>query len=119
MAQFSHLGIVTTKQISTAATITNAVTSYSNSFKFNVSAGFAAIEVKTITGATAISQQCSTDNANWYDPTDYAGNPLGVVATAVSAAGYYQYSPVIAPYIRYKYVPTSTGTITTNFIGQE
>lgn len=117
--QFSHLGILAVKTITNAQTLTNGVTSFSNSVEVNPWAGFACIEVVAMTATTAISQQCSSDNVNWYDPVDGFGNSLGVVSTSTTGAKYIQYSPVLSKYIRYKYVPTGTGTATVKLIIEE
>ena len=76
--------------------------------------GFVAMQA-IISGASpsvTISQQCSIDNVNWYDPTDATGTALGAVATALTASRYAQVSPVICKYIRYKFTPINDTTLT-------
>jgi hypothetical protein len=119
MAQFSHLGITAVKTVSNAVTITNAVNSFSNSFEMIVWAGFAAIEVVSNTGTVTITQQCSTDNVTWYDPVDKTGAALGAIATALATSAYIEFDPVVSKYVRLKYAPTGSGTITVKVIISE
>lgn len=114
--QFSHLGLTCAKTISTAQTITSGQTAFSNSVQMKVWGGFAALEVKTLTGTVTISQQCSVDNVNWYDPVDKTGAALGVVATALATSAYIEFDPVVTIYVRLKYVCTGSGAITANLV---
>lgn len=119
MAQFSHLGILAVKTISNAQALTNGVTAFSNSVELSPWAGFVTVEVSANTSTTTISQQCSSDNINWYDPVDNSGNALGAIWTGLSTTKYVQYSPVLTKYFRLKYVPTGSGSITTKITVEE
>lgn len=111
-----YLGITAVKTLSDAQALTNAVTTYSNSVEVNRWAGFAAIEVSANTATATISQQCSSDNVNWYDAVNATGTALGTVATALATTAYIEYDPVLSKYYRLKYVPTGSGSITTKLI---
>lgn len=114
--QFSHLGITCAKTISNAQALTNSVTSFSNAVQVKVWGGFAALEVKANTATVTISQQCSVDGVNWYDPTDNAGTALGLIYTGLSTTKYIEFSPVVTIWVRLKYVPTGSGSITANLV---
>lgn len=116
MAQFSHLGITAVKTLSNAQTLTNGVTSFSNSVEIIIWAGFAALEVSANAATATITQQCSSDNVNWYDAVDKTGTALGAIATALSTTAYIEFDPVLTKYFRLKYVPTGTGAITAKLI---
>lgn len=116
MAQFSHLGITAVKTISNAQAIVDSVNSFSNSVEIITWAGFAAIEVSSNTGTVTITQQCSTDNVNWYDPVDKTGAALGAIATVLATTAYIEFDPVLSKYVRLKYVPTGSGTLTVKLI---
>lgn len=117
--QFSHLGIIAVKTVSNAQALTNGVTAYSNSIEINPWAGFAAVEVSAMTATATITQQCSSDNSTWYDPVDSSGNAMGAIATALAGTKYISFSPVLAKYVRLKYVPTVSGSITAKLVVEE
>lgn len=93
--------------------VAQAQTGYSLAIPFHRSAGTVGIELITTAGSITVTQQCSVNYnpenasaATWYDPVDAAASALGTVATAcaVTTGKYISYSPVFAPYIRYKVV---------------
>ena len=97
---------VQTLVVGTAGAVAKNATVYSESFYFKMSTGFVGIFVSTTAGTITVTQQCSMDDATWYDPIDSDGNALGTVVAAqgVSTGLYIQPSCVLAPYIRYKVV---------------
>ena len=62
-----------------------------------------------------ITQQCSLDGLNWYDPVDKANAALGTVAATftstigVTTSRYIQFDPVLTPFIRFKVIEAGTG----------
>jgi hypothetical protein len=116
MAQFSHLGITTAKTVSNAQAVTNGVNAFSNAVEMKVWGGFAAIEVKANTATVTITQQCSVDGVTWYDPVDQTGTALGAIATALATTAYIEFSPVVTIWVRLKYAPTGSGSITVNLV---
>lgn len=114
--QFSHLGLTCAKTVSTAQTLTNGTPAFSNAVQIKTWGGFAALEVKAMTATATISQQCSVDGATWYDPTDNAGNALGLIYTGLSTTKYIEFSPVVTKWVRLKYSPTGSGSITANLV---
>lgn len=111
-----YLGITAVKTLSTAQALTNGVTAFSNSVEVNRWAGFAAIEISANTATATITQQCSSDNTNWYDPVDSSGTALGAIATGLATTKYIEYDPVLSKYYRLKYVPSGSGAITAKLI---
>lgn len=98
-------------------------TVYTDSKKFRSTTGFITILVtSSAAGSVTITQQCSKNNIDWYDPIDSDANALGQVIAAMGATTYYiQCSPVLAPYIRYKVVEDGTlaTAVTLDLIYQE
>lgn len=111
-----YLGITTVKTVSNAQAVTNSVNAFSNSVEVNRWSGFAAIEVSANTATATITQQCSSDNVNWYDPVDKSGSALGAIATSLATTGYIEFDPVLSKYVRLKYDPTGSGSLTVKLI---
>ena len=81
-------------------------TIYSNSRRFHDCTGTACLLITTTsTAEIAVTQQCSTDNKNWYDP-ETAAAAAGVVDSSIVAAStvYMSYTPVLCDYIRFKVI---------------
>jgi len=97
---------VLTRNLSISQTVTASATGYTESLNFRAAKGYAAIlYTEELAGSSVtITQQCSLDNVTFYDPTDADGTALGEVAAALTADRYTQFSPVIAPFIRFKVV---------------
>lgn len=108
------MSLITRTILANAKAIAQNATGYSDSIDCKFSQGDAAVLVKTVTGTCTITQQCSHDNVNWYDAVSSAGAALGAVCTALAATTgtYIAYTPVLAPYIRYKIVETNVGALT-------
>ena len=102
-------------------TITNGSTAYSNSVLFENAEGYCVwlFSLESASGNLTVTQQCSIDNTNWFDPVDKAGTALGAIATAVTASAYIQFSPVPAPFIRLKYVAGAATTFTSKLLSVE
>lgn len=114
MPAFTASGLIAAKLLSNAKALSSGVTDYSNSIQVKVWAGFTSclVALSGVSPNVTISQQCSEDNTNWYDPVDNAGNALGVVYSGLNSTKFIEFAPVIAPYIRFKYVPAADTTIT-------
>ena len=71
-----------------------------------------------VTGAFTISQQCSVDGANFFDPTNATAIAQGVVMTGrmTATATWLIYTSLNAPYLRYKVVSTPAATVTLSAI---
>ena len=89
-----------------AAAVTKAGTSYSSSMKFDRCTGTVCVFLVSTAGSITVTQQCSMDDSNWYDPVNAAASALGaVIATMTVTTGkWISYSPVLSPYIRFKVV---------------
>ena len=97
-----------------AQAIATSATGYSESVDFSRCQGEAAVLVTSAVGGATISQQCSKDNVTFYDPVVAAGTATGAVCTALAAADtprYIAFSPVMAPYARFKIIEDGTGDL--------
>ena len=109
----------------TAELLEASDTHYTSSMKFDRCTGEVCVFiVLTGTGTGTISQQCSTDDTNWYDPVNASASALGAVCTAHAATtgAWISYSPVMAPYIRFKVIEAGgaeTTTVSVTLIFQE
>ena len=102
---------ISQEKLMDAVSIAQAATAYSSSKTFHACTGSAAMFIVSTAGSITVSQQCSRDGTNWYDPVDAAGSALGVVATAltVTTGKYIAFSPVLSEFIRYKVVEGNVG----------
>ena len=118
--------ILAREVLATAKAYVQTTPFYTNSVAFDKCQGNATV-LLIVTGSStsslAVTQQCSLDNVNWYDPVDATATATGAVATAqaVTTGLYISYSPVLTPYIRFKGVQTNniTGTMTLTLIFRE
>jgi len=86
---------------------------YTDSMDFSRCAGDAAVLYTGSLGTATITQQCSFDNINWYDPIAAAGTALGAVCTATAASTVYiSFTPVLAPFVRFKVDETNVAILT-------
>jgi hypothetical protein len=90
-------------------------TFYSDSWSFRKCTGSAAVIVISTAGTLAISQQCSIDNVNWYDPIDISATAKGIVKAAqtVTTGVYVVYDPVLTEWARFKVVESTASTSVT------
>lgn len=96
-----------------ATAVLSGSTTYTSSIRIFSWAGIMALLV-TLTGGgdnVTITQQCSDDDSNWYDPVDSDGNALGKVYTALAASKFIQYSPVLCKFARFKIVAGANSTV--------
>jgi len=105
--------ILAIQTLATAKAITKNTTVYTDSCKFHRCVGDAIVWLAHVSASgenLAISQQCSLDDVTFYDPVNASAAALGSVATAQAATAgvYISYTPVIAPYIRFKIVAANT-----------
>ena len=90
-------------------------TYYTDSWSFRKCTGSAAVIIISTAGTLAISQQCSMNNVDWYDPVDISATALGVVKAAqtVTTGIYVVYTPVLAEWARFKVVESTAPTTVT------
>lgn len=100
--------------LSDAQTCNNDTTYTVRSLKFRSSTGYACVKITLgTTSHVVVTQQCSTDDTNWYNPINASGTPIGIVGTFTTAGTYYvQFDPVMTPYIRFKMVENNTASTT-------
>jgi hypothetical protein len=107
----------------TAGAVSQAGTIYTNEINFRQTTGHAAMFIISTAGSVSITQQCSVDGKNFYDPIDQNGNILGEICTAltVTTGKYIQFNPVIGLWVRFKIVENNVAdtTVTLKLIFQE
>lgn len=88
-------------------------TSYSNSRRFHDCDGTACLKVVSTAGSITVTQQCSLDDVNWYDPETSAG-AAGAVENAitVTTGRFLSFTPVLCDYIRFKVVEANVAATT-------
>ena len=82
-------------------------THYTSSMKFSRCTGeICVFIVLTGSGTGTITQQCSMNDVDWYDPVNASGSALGTVCTANAATTgtWISCSPVMSNHIRFKVV---------------
>lgn len=85
--------------------VSQNATVYSNSIKFGSCVGYAGAVLVSTAGSITVTQQCSLNDRDWYDPVDENNAAQGqVAATMTVSTRYIQFNPVLAPYIRFKIV---------------
>lgn len=117
------MGEVYCEKLATALAVTKAGTSYTGSGSFETSAGYTAVLIVSTAGSITVTQQCSVDNSNWYDPVATDASALGAVCSAltVTTGTYIKFDPVVAPYIRFKIVEgnIAASAVTITLVNQE
>ena len=97
-------------------------TSYSNVLAaLNMVGAYGAMHITvTATGVLTITQQASLDGANWLDPTN--GTMVAVGATYAATykvlTQYITFTPLVAPYIRFKATPDVSVTMSLKYVAQ-
>lgn len=97
--------IISKEVLASAKACTQAGTVYSNSRTFHDCDGTATLKIASTAGSITITQQCSLDNTTFYDP-ETASGASGAVENAitVTTGRYISFTPVLAPYVRFKIV---------------
>ena len=98
-------------------------TGYTSSMKFERCTGTVCVFLVSTAGSITVTQQCSLDNSNWYDPVNAAAEALGKVITTmtVTTGKWISYDSVLTPYIRFKIVETNVAAtiVTLKLLFQE
>ena len=105
--------MVSKEVLASAKAVVKNTTVYSNSRKFHDCDGTACLLIVSTAGTITVTQQCSTDDTNWYDP-ETASGAAGAVedAITVTTGRYLSFTPVLCDYIRFKIVETGTSADT-------
>lgn len=104
-----------------AVSVSQNTTAFTDAFEFNKCSGDASVLIATTAGSITVTQQVSFDKISWFDPVDDTAAALGTIAAAltVNTGRWVAYSPVLAPYARFKIVEgnvaATTVTVTTLF----
>ena len=89
-------------------TVAKAGTSYSDSVRFSACTGSVILFIVSSAAVSevTISQQCSANDVDWYDPIDTGGLALGVLCTdlTTTTGRYTSFAPTLCNYIRFKVV---------------
>ena len=94
-------------------------TTYTGSMPFETCTGDLALQVDLLGAKTwTVTQQCSDNDKDWYDPTDGNEGEIGAVASTTTTAVNAWIVPVLAPaqYIRFKVVNGTAGATTYSII---
>jgi hypothetical protein len=97
---------ITQELLMSVEAVGKADTHYSAARRFSDCAGQASLFIKSTAGSITVTQQCSLDGINFYDPIDTAAGALGaVIATQTVTTGIYvSFTPIICEYARFKVV---------------
>lgn len=96
-----------------SVSVSQNTTGYSDGFDTSMNNGFIAVLITSSAGSITVTQQCSVDNDNWYDPVDEDGTAIGAVVSSMTVGTkYIQFSPVMAPFSRFKIVEGNVGATT-------
>lgn len=96
---------ISNELIMNAETVAQADTHYTGKVDFRGCAGDAICFIISTAGSITVTQQCAwTKNGTYYDAVNSSGSAVGSVATAltVTTGTYIVFSPVLAPYIKFK-----------------
>ncbi len=98
--------VLAREKVMDAVSVSKAGTSYSNISPFDRTTGDCSVLLVSSAGAITVTQQCSFNKVDWYDPIDSSGNKLGEVITGqtVTTGLWISTNPTLAPYMRYKVV---------------
>lgn len=110
--------ILAQTRLCVATAVAQAATVYSDSVDFSRCQGNATVWLASTAGTIAVSQQCSLDGVTFYDPVDAAGAALGAIVAAqgVTTGKYVSYSPVLAPWVRFKIIEANAAPTVVNLL---
>jgi hypothetical protein len=98
-------GIIVEQVLMAAETITKAATAYTDSRRFSDCDGSACCLIKSTAGSITVTQQCSHNGVDWFDPENSTGAVGAVEDTITVTTGrYLVFTPVLTPFIRFKVV---------------
>lgn len=102
----STQSVIIQKVLKSADALAQNATEYSDSIPMKGMEGDVAVVIISTAGSITVTQQVSLDDSTWYDPVNSSGSAVGAVAAAltVTTGTYIVYSPVLAPYMRFKIV---------------
>lgn len=103
----------------TQVSLAQAGTGYTESIRATFFAGeMGALVTIGGSGSVKVSQQCSINGVDWYDPVDPDANAVGeIIATAATAGTTFRkFTMVITPYVRFKCVEQNVNTATVDIV---
>lgn len=108
------MNVVGKEVLMSAVSVPTSNTKYSSIIDFSRCTGEVAVLVVSTAGKITVTQQCSVDKVNWWDPVSSNGAALGMVCLnqTVTTGKYIVYTPVISKHMRFKVVEGGTGTTT-------
>lgn len=91
-------------------------TAYSDVYEFNKCSGDSACLISSTAGSITVTQEVSFDKINWYAPVDESNGALDGIASAVTVTTgrWVAFSPVLAPFTRFKIVEGNVAATTVN-----
>ena len=98
---------ISNELIMNAETVAQADTHYTGKVDFRGCVGDAILFIASTAGSITVTQQCAwTKSGTFYDPVNTSGAAVGSVRAdlTVTTGVYVVFTPVLAPYIRFKVV---------------
>ncbi len=116
--------VIGRKRLMTAKSVAKNGDEYSSSMDFSRCTGEVCVLIRSTAGSITVTQQCSVDGDAWFDPKDSDGSAAGAVGTtmtSITGGKYITYTPVMAPYIRFKVDETdvAAASVTLDILFQE
>lgn len=114
--------------VGTAGAVAQAATEYSEKCSFRRLFGttsdlVACMHVVSTAGTITVTQQCSLNGDDWFDPVDSAGSNIGEVISGqgVTTGRWVSFEPVLTRWIRFKVVEDNSAatTVTLELIFKE
>lgn len=109
--------------IMSAETVAQGTTAYTDNYISRNTTGYtAALITVSGSGSVTVTQQCSLNKIDWYDPVDDTNTAVGQLASAMTAGTrYVVYHPALAPFSRLKVVEgnVAAAVVTIRAIFQE
>lgn len=107
--------LITNETLVSSQAIAAAGTYYTNSTDFGYNHGVCALILDFLSGTGPISvyQQCSLNNATWYEPIGSgSGASLATVCTGRTVSSWIVFDSVQAEYVRFRIVNTGASSTT-------
>lgn len=115
--------IVGRNTLMNAQAVGKAATAYSEAINFTRLTGEVAVLLRSTAGSINVTQQCSIDGKEWFDPANSGGASVGwvTIGQLVTTGRYIVYTPVMGTWVRYKVVENNVAAtaVTLSLVFQE
>ena len=108
--------IIAREKLMTDEVVSQGSTAYTSLTGFERATGDCCVFLSSTDGIITVTQQCSFNKKDWYDPISSSGNMIGQVISAQAATTgiWISVVPVLAPYSRLKVVEANSADTTVN-----